>query len=79
MLLKARSGMRQSDLTINHIVRSIIQTGCLAAAWALASLATYFLLPKVTAYMVFDITSGTIYTHVSSVGVIVPLVSSERG
>ena len=59
--------MRQSDLTINYIVRGIIQTGCLATAWALAALATFFLLPKVTAYMFFNITSGTIYTHVSSV------------
>jgi hypothetical protein len=71
--------MRQSDSTINYIVRNIIQTGCLAAVWALAALATYFLLPKVTAYMIFDITSGTVYTNVSSVRFVVPLVSSERG
>ena len=65
VLLKARSGVRQSDSTINYIVRSIIQTGCLATAWALAALATWFLLPKISAYRVFDITSGTVYTHVS--------------
>ena len=65
VLLKARSGMRQSDSTINYIVRSIIQTGCLATAWALAALATWFLLPRISAYRVFDITSGTVYTHVS--------------
>jgi len=63
VLLNARSGMRQSDSTINYIVRSIIQTGCLATAWALAALATWFLLPRISAYRVFDITSGTVYTH----------------
>ena len=65
VLLKARSGMHRSDSTINYIVRNIIQTGCLATVWALAALATWFLIPKITAYRVFDITSGTMYTHVS--------------
>ena len=65
VLLKARSGMRQSDSTINYIVRNITQTGFLATAWALAALATWFLIPKNTAYRIFDVTSGTIYTHVS--------------
>jgi len=82
VLLKARSGMRRSDSTINYIVRSIIQTGCLATVWALAALATWFLIPKITAYRVFDITSGTMYTHVSvflSFHFLVPPVPSERG
>ena len=66
VLLRARSGMRQSDLTINYIVRNIIQTGCLATAWALAALATWFLLPQnILVYRVFDMTSGSVYTHVS--------------
>ena len=66
VLLKARSGMRQSDLTINYIVRNIIQTGCLATAWALAALATWFLLSNnISVYRIFDMTSGTVYTHVS--------------
>ena len=66
LLLKARSGMRQSDLTINYIVRNIIQTGCLATAWALAALATWFLLSHdISVYRIFDMTSGTVYTHVS--------------
>jgi len=63
VLLKARSGMRQSDSTINYIVRNIIQTGFLATAWALAALVTWFLIPKNTAYRIFDVTSGTMYTH----------------
>ena len=66
VLLKSRSGLRQSDLTINYIVRGIIQTGGLATAWALAALATSFLLPNISAYSVFDITSGAMYTHVSA-------------
>ena len=66
VLLKARGGVRQSDLTINYIVRNIIQTGCLATAWALAALATWFLLPNnILVYRIFDMTSGTVYTHVS--------------
>ena len=65
VLLKARSGMRQSDLTINYIVRNIIQTGCLATAWALAALVTWFLLPNISVYIMLDMTSGMIYTHVS--------------
>ena len=77
VLLKARSGMRQSDLTVNCIVRNTIQTGSLATAWALAALATWFLLPNISIYRIFDMTSGTMYTHVSSVRFIVPLVPSE--
>jgi len=65
VLLKARSGMRRSDSTINYIVRNTIQTGFLATAWAMAALATWFLIPKNTAYRIFDVTSGTMYTHVS--------------
>ena len=58
--------LRQSDLTINYIVRDIIQTGCLATAWALAASATWFLLPNnILVYRIFDMTSGTVYTHVS--------------
>jgi len=63
MLLKSRSGVRRTDSTVNYIVRGIIQTGCLATAWALVALATYFLLPHNTIYRVFDVTSGTVYMH----------------
>ena len=57
--------MCQSDSTINYIVRNITHTGFLATVWALAALATWFLIPKILAYRFFDITSGTMYTHVS--------------
>jgi len=79
VLLKARGGIHQSDMAINYIVRSIIQTGFLATAWALAALATWFLLPDISVYRIFDITSGTVYTHVSVFFFLVPLVPSERG
>lgn len=65
VLLEARSGMDQADRTINYIVRGTIQTGLLATAWALAALATWFLLPNISVYRIFDMTSGTVYTHVS--------------
>jgi len=39
--------------------------GLLAWAWALAALATWFLLPDMSVYRIFDITSSTVYTHVS--------------
>jgi hypothetical protein len=57
--------MRRSDLAVNHIVRFTIQTGFVATAWALAALATWFLLPNISVYRIFDMTSGTIRTHVS--------------
>ena len=65
VLLKSRSGIPATDTTINHIVRGIIQTGCLATAWAIVALATWFLLPNTMVYRFFDVTSGAVYTHVS--------------
>ncbi|KAH9966298.1 hypothetical protein BJV74DRAFT_285554 [Russula compacta] len=62
-LLNARSGVRRSDTVVNYLVRNVIQTGFLATVWAIAELVTWFLLPNIAAYRVFDITSGTIYTH----------------
>lgn len=63
-LLNARSGVRRSDKVVNYLVRNVIQTGFLATVWAIAELVTWFLLPNIAAYRVFDITSGTIYTQV---------------
>jgi hypothetical protein len=65
-LLKSRSGVRTSDSVVHYIVRNVIQTGLLATTWAIAALVTWFLLPGVSAYRVFDITSGSVYTQVSS-------------
>ena len=64
-LLKSRSGVRRSDSIVDYLVRNVIQTGCLATIWAIAALVTWFWLSRnVTIYRIFDITSGTIYTHV---------------
>ena len=61
----SRSGIRKSDTVVNLIVRSAIQTGCFATIWAIADLVTWFFLPRVMAFRLFDLTSGSIYTHVS--------------
>ncbi|KAI0298394.1 hypothetical protein B0F90DRAFT_1862174 [Multifurca ochricompacta] len=37
--------------------------GLFAAFWSIAELATYFMLPDWTIYTIFDMTSGSIYTH----------------
>jgi len=63
VLLKSRSGLRKSDWIVNHLVRGAIQTGCLATLWAIASSITWFFLPHVMAFRIFDITSGTVYTQ----------------
>lgn len=62
-LLKSRSGMKTSDSIVHHFVRNAVQSGLFATIWSLAALGTYFLLPKWTIYTIFDLTSGSIYTH----------------
>jgi hypothetical protein len=64
-LLKNRIGIRRSDTLINYLVRTTIQTGGLATAWAIGGLVMWFLLPHIQAFRSFDITSGSIYAHVS--------------
>ena len=64
-LLKSRTGVRRSDTVVNYLVRATIQTGGLATAWAIAGLVTWFFLPRIYAFRVIDITSGSVYTHVS--------------
>jgi len=62
-LLTSRSGMQKSDHMVNNLVRNVIQLGLLATLWAIGGLATWFLLPHSTIYTLFDMTSGSIYTH----------------
>ena len=64
-LLKARSGMKRTDLMVRYLVRNVIQTAALATIWAIAALVAWFWLKHILVYRVFDITSGTVYTHVS--------------
>lgn len=49
-----------------YLVRNVIQIGLVATTWAIAALVTWFLLPQNSTYRLFDITSGTVYTQVSS-------------
>ncbi|KAH9995875.1 hypothetical protein BJV74DRAFT_883786 [Russula compacta] len=62
-LLSSRSGLQRSDSVVNHLVRNVIQIGLFAMIWTFAELGTFFLLPKLDVYTVFDMTSGLIYTH----------------
>lgn len=64
-LLKSRSGFEKSDSLVNYFTRRVIQLGLFAVIWSLAGMATWFLLPKYTVFAFFDMTSGSIYTHVS--------------
>jgi hypothetical protein len=51
---------------VRYLVRNVIQTAALATIWALAALVSWFWLKRdILVYRVFDITSGTVYTHVS--------------
>jgi hypothetical protein len=60
------------------LVRNVIQTGRPATTWAIARLVTWFWLSEnvTTIYRIFDITSGTIYTHVGDL-FLSPAVSFE--
>jgi len=62
-LLTSRSGLKKSDSIVNHLVRNVVQIGLFATIWAIAGLATYFLLPRRTIFTIFNATSGPIYTH----------------
>jgi len=64
-LLKSRSGFEKSDSLVHYLTRRVVQLGLFAVIWSLAGMATWFLLPKYTVYAFFDMTSGSIYTHVS--------------
>lgn len=64
-LMKSRSGFERSDGLVQYFTRRVIQLGLFAVIWSLAGMATWLLLPKYTIYALFDMTSGSIYTHVS--------------
>lgn len=64
-LMKSRSGIHKSDAVVNYLVRSVIQTGCLATIWAIAALISWFYVRNNFTFRIFDITSGAVYTHVS--------------
>ena len=66
VLLNSRSGLEKSDSLVHHVTRRVIQVGLFATTWSIAGVATWFLLPRHTVYTFFDMTAGSIYTHVSS-------------
>ena len=63
-LLKSRSGLQKTDNVLKRIVRSVIQIGLFGTICALAGLVSWFFLHNTTIYIVFDMTVGSIYTHV---------------
>jgi hypothetical protein len=64
-LLKVRSGVQRSDLIVKFLVRNVVQTAALATIWAIVALVAWFWVKSILVYRIFDITSGTVYTHVS--------------
>ncbi|KAH9956345.1 hypothetical protein BC827DRAFT_1232195 [Russula dissimulans] len=62
-LLASRTGIKRSDSVVNQLARNVIQIGLCATLWSIAALGTYFLLPRITVYTIFNATSGSIYTH----------------
>jgi hypothetical protein len=65
-LMASRSGLKTSDSIVSHLVRKAIQIGFFATVWAIVALGTFFLFPQEIVYSIFDVTSGSIYTHVGS-------------
>jgi hypothetical protein len=53
-------------MLVRNLARNVIQTGGLATIWAVSALVSWFWLERnIIVYRVFDITSGTVYAHVS--------------
>ena len=52
-------------MMVKFLVRNVVQIAALATAWAIAALVAWFWVKDILVYRIFDITSGTIYTHVS--------------
>ena len=63
-LLQSRTGFQKSDGVVRYLVGRVVQIGFFAMLWTIAGLATWFLMPRYVIYALFDVTSGTIYTHV---------------
>jgi hypothetical protein len=68
--------MQNSDSVVRYLIRNVIQSATLATIWSIAALVSWFWVNEVVLYSVFEITSGTVYTHVS-VSTVAALPSSE--
>ncbi|KAI0301482.1 hypothetical protein BC826DRAFT_569172 [Russula brevipes] len=62
-LLKSRNGSQRPDNIVNCLIRSVIQIGFFGTIWALAGLTTWFFMRRAVIYEIFDLTVGSIYTH----------------
>ena len=62
---------------VKYLVRNVVQIAALATIWAMASLVAWFWVKQILVYRIFDITSGSIYTHVSVSFVEGQVLSSE--
>jgi hypothetical protein len=64
-LLGSRSGLQKSDTLVKYLVHNVVQIGVFASLWAIGGLVTWFFLPKLSLYTIFNNTAGSMYTHVS--------------
>jgi hypothetical protein len=64
VLLKSRSGLPRSDNVVNRIVLGVFEIGLLGTVCALSGLTTWFFLQRASIYVIFDITVGSLYSHV---------------
>ena len=78
-LLNSRIGFEKSDTLVYYLTRRVIQLGLFAAIWSLGGMATWFLLPKYTVYGFFDMTTGSIYAHVSGPVLLEPVIVYRNG
>ena len=74
VLLNSRISFEKSDNLVCYFTRRVIQLGLFATIWSFAGMATWFLFPKYTVYAFFDVTAGSIYTHVSNVMFLEPVI-----
>ncbi|TFK34466.1 hypothetical protein BDQ12DRAFT_656863 [Crucibulum laeve] len=63
ILVKARTGYRQTNTVINRLIRGAIQTGFFAAVFALGDLFSFAISPNTNFYGMFAIPIGRIYTN----------------
>ena len=62
-LLNSRAGIQKSDSIVYYLSHRVIQMGFFAMIWAISGLVAFIFVPQVC--LLFDMTVGSIYTHVS--------------
>lgn len=61
-LLNSRTGIQQSDSVVYYLIRRVVQMGFFAMIWAVLGLVAFIFMPTVCSF--FEMTAGSIYTHV---------------